>query len=324
MSICTEQQQWRDALYLWRHLIAEGLQPSEVCCLKVMRAVNKLEHSYHTSLHAYDALLQLTGEPTEYAVQSAVNAASKFADVPRLRQVLDAASTAGLHLQLWTYLTSLKVFSEAACWQDSLDCLDTLLERNAGSHDASAAYCYAMHAFSASGHYTQALKLLREMQQSNRQVRLKHYSAVMAEPREQLDADSEAQRCAMIADLWQEQLSSSPITPAAASFKAAVRALAHLGEHERLLAAVDAVAERGVLCAPAELQLAVDACIALQNTAKLLELLALPVLPSAAQAQLYSHALQLCKEQGKVSMAQQLQQHRAAAAAAAALPESAH
>jgi pentatricopeptide repeat protein len=166
MSICIEQQQWRDALDLWRHLIAEGLQPSEMCCLKVMRAVNTGERSYETTLQAYDALLQLTGEPTKYAAQSAVNAACKFADVPRLRQVLNAAATAGLHLQLWTYLTSLKVFSEAACWQDSLDCLEILLERNAGRHDATAAYCYAMHAFSASGHCKQALRLLREMQQS--------------------------------------------------------------------------------------------------------------------------------------------------------------
>jgi hypothetical protein len=141
----------------------------------------------------------------------------------------------------------------------------------------------------------------------------------MAEPRQQLDADSEAQRCAMIADLWQEQLSSSSMRPTAATFRAAVRALAHLGEHERLLAAVDAMVERDLFCAPAELQLAVNACVALQSTAKLLELLALPVLPSAAQAQLYSHVLQLCKEQGKVSMATQLQRHRAAA-----LPDTAH
>jgi pentatricopeptide repeat protein len=315
MCICIDKQQWSGARDLWLHLIAEGLQPSETCCLKVMRAVNKLEHNYVLTLQAYDALLQLRGEPTWYAAQSAVNAASKLADVPRLTQVLETAAVAGLQLQQWAYLTSLKVFSEAACWQESLDCLDTLLEGNVSAVDAAAAYSYAMHAFSASGHWRQALRLLREMQQAKRQVRPKHYSAVMAEPLQQLDAESEEQRCAMIGELWQELLDSGS-RPTAASFRAAVRAFSHLGEQERVVAAVDTMVQRNLFYSVAELEQAVTACIALQNTAKLFELLALPVQPAGAQLKLYEHALQLCEAHGNADLALQLQQCLAAAAAA--------
>jgi pentatricopeptide repeat protein len=243
ITLCAEKKQWDAVAALWHSLLAEGLLPTEQSCEKAIRACARPKQPPAAVLRVFDKLVTVQPQPSVFALQSAVHAASRAADAVRMQKILALHDTSDEHKRLpaWAYLTALRTFSDANMQQESFSMLRAVLSASSDAVTRSKAYKAALYACreNESGDYTAALALLRQMTELNVPADGGHYSAVLTAVTHTAAGKSwqwetSPERCAVVAELWHEMLRRG-ISPSASSCRTAAAAFNQLQQPQHVL-----------------------------------------------------------------------------------------
>jgi hypothetical protein len=250
IAICCKKRHWDAVVALWKSLFAEKLLPTERSCEKAMLAFTKLEQPPPAVLQVFDRLLTVQPKPSVFALQSAVYAASRAADVVLMQKIIALHDTTDEdnRLPTWAYLTALRTFSDASMQQESCSMLSAVLSSSDDAATHSKAYKAAMSACRNSGDYPAALALLRQMSERSVPADGAHYSAVVAAVTRTAAGstwqwENSPERCAVIAELWHE-MQQRGVAPSGSSCRTAAAAFNQLQQpHNVLVRAVLYIAD---------------------------------------------------------------------------------
>jgi pentatricopeptide repeat protein len=243
ITVCSEKKQWDAVAALWQSLLAEGLLPSEQSCENAIRACTRPKQPPAAVLRVFGKLIAVQPQPSVFALQSAVHAASRVADAARMQKIIALHDTSDEHNRLptWAYLTALRTFSDASMQQESLSMLNAVLSTSSDAATRSKAYKAALNACrkSKSGDYTAALALLRQMEEHSVPVDGAHYSAVMTTVTHTTagktwQRETSPERCAVVAELWHE-MQRKGFPPSASSCRTAAAAFHQLQQPQHVL-----------------------------------------------------------------------------------------